>query len=172
MRSDCPAADDWAAMGVPFRYLNATPEPGGPPCSRLLWGPPGSGKTHRAVALLKTARGYVNSARFLALPEVQLARRAAVRVPTDQPLPGDLAIDRGFVVMDDIARDPRITDFWEEFVSGFVMARYNACKPTVFTSNFPLSEIAVRLGQHVTDRIAEMCGPNVEKMAAKDWRRP
>lgn len=166
-----PPAPDWKALGVPARYLNVPAEDLRPDGSRFLWGPPGSGKTWRAVAILKAAHGCGRSVRFLPLPELQLARRAALRLPTGEPLPGDDAITRGFVVMDDLARDPRVTDFWEEFLAGIILARYNSMKPILFTSNFPLSEVQTRLGQHITDRIVEMCENRIEKMDGSNLRR-
>ena len=46
--------------------------------------------------------------------------------------------------------------------------RYGAMLPTFFSSNFPLDELAVRLDDRITSRIAEMC--QVYEIKGRDRR--
>jgi DNA replication protein DnaC len=132
----------------------------------MLIGPPGIGKTHIAVAVLRDvirrtgARGLYYDTRALLRdirttynPQLQLAEMDVIRP----------VMDAEILVLDDLGAE-RLTDWVEETMSMIVNTRYNERRPTIFTSNYEdipdegeLNSLLVRVGFRLHSRLREMC---------------
>jgi len=132
----------------------------------MLIGPPGIGKTHIAVAVLRDvvrrtgARGMYYDTRALLKdirstynPVTHTAEMDVIRPVMDAEL----------LVLDDLGAE-RLTDWVEETMSLIVNTRYNERRPTIFTSNYEdvpdegeLNSLLVRVGFRLHSRLREMC---------------
>lgn len=63
---------------------------------------------------------------------------------------------RRVLILDDIGAE-RATDFVAETLYRIINHRYVNQSPTIFTSNCSLQELADKIGERSTSRIAEMC---------------
>lgn len=167
-----PDLERWQASRIPPKYLDAplsTLKGEEIPRSRFLYGEPGRGKTRAAVGILKRFARRSFGGVFLELVALEGQRRNAVS--TGEEPPGEEFFSAPFLVADDLLRNVRVTDFWAEYVIDLVRSRYNANLPTVWTSNFPLDQVAQTFGDWVAGRIGESCGPRVFEVSGPDWRR-
>lgn len=78
---------------------------------------------------------------------------------------------KGVLILDDIGSE-RITDYVAEVFYLIINHRYNEMKPTIFTSNLKVGELAQRIGDRTASRIVEMCevvqlGGNDRRIQAK-----
>jgi DNA replication protein DnaC len=132
----------------------------------MLIGPPGIGKTHIAVSVLRHvikhtgARGLYYDTRALLRdikstynPVLQLAEMDVIRPVMEAEL----------LVLDDLGAE-RLTDWVEETMSLVVNTRYNERRPTIFTSNYEdipdpgdMNSLLVRVGFRLHSRLREMC---------------
>lgn len=165
-----PDENRWRAARIPGRYFSAPSSllaRDELEASRYLWGPPGHGKTTQAVGILKRWARVRTSVYFVDLPDLELRRRRAVETGEDI---GAEYLSAAFLVADDLCRQPRLTAYWEEYISNLIRERYNFKRPTIWTSNYSLEYAERMLGQSSVSRIKEMCGDRVEKVKARDWR--
>ena len=145
----------------------------------MLIGPPGIGKTHIAVAVLRdvigrtAARGLYYDTRALLRdirstynPVLHMAERDVIRP----------VMEAEVLVLDDLGAE-RLTDGVEETMSLIVNTRYNERRPTIFTSNYEdipdegeLNSLLIRVGFRLHSRLREMCefleydGPDYRNM--------
>jgi DNA replication protein DnaC len=131
-----------------------------------MYGPNGVGKTHLAVGILKAvirekgARAFFFETREL-LREVRNTYNDSVRTTESEILRPVLEAD--LLVLDDLGSEK--TSEWVQETLGLVVnTRYNAKRPTIFTSNLSDNEDSaapdtyiVQLGVRTRSRLLEMC---------------
>lgn len=137
------------------------------PATRGLWisGEPGTGKTHLAVAVLRSAiAGKAATGVFTGAGELLHAIRHTYQGDAGTELSVlDRVTKADVLVLDDIGSD-KPTDWATSTLGSIVNDRYNAERPTIFTSTLvdlkdqtdPRS-IAYVLGVRTRSRLCEMC---------------
>ena len=143
----------------------------------LLIGPPGIGKTHLAVAVLrdviiqKSIRGVYFDTRSL-LSTIRSTYNPVTRTSEADVLEG--VMNAELLVLDDLGAE-RPTDWVEETMNLIVNTRYNDRKPTIFTSNYEdvpdtddIDSLLVRVGFRMHSRLREMC--DFLEYAGPDYR--
>lgn len=138
-----------------------------PVCDKglMIIGPPGIGKTHIAVAVLRDviqaagARGLDDDTRAL-LTLIRSSYDPVIKTaPTDYLRP---CMEADLLVLDDLGAE-RLTDWVEETMSLIVNTRYNNRKLTIFTSNYEdlpgddMNTLLTRVGFRLHSRLREMC---------------
>jgi DNA replication protein DnaC len=131
-----------------------------------LIGPPGIGKTHIAVAVLRKAilekgvhglfydvRDLLRVIRSTYNPVVRTAEMDVLRPVMEAEL----------LVLDDLGAE-KTTEWVEETMNLIVNTRYNERRPTIFTTNYEdlpdeadLETLKVRVGFRMHSRLREMC---------------
>ena len=132
----------------------------------MLIGPPGIGKTHIAVSVLRQAitrtgarglyydtRALLRDIRSTYNPVLQMAEMDILRPVMEAEL----------LILDDLGAE-RLTDWVEETMSLIVNTRYNERRPTIFTTNYEdipeeaeMNSLLVRVGFRLHSRLREMC---------------
>ena len=132
----------------------------------MLIGPPGIGKTHIAVAVLRRvietrgAHGLYYDTRTL-LSSIRSTYNPVIRTAEMDILRP--VMEAELLVLDDLGAE-RLTDWVEETMNLIVNTRYNGRKPTIFTSNYEdnpdkedMNSLFVRIGFRMHSRLREMC---------------
>lgn len=121
----------------------------------LLAGPVGTGKTHLAVAILKTAITKSIPAAMVSVPELLSELRQAMRTGEEKFLANKVTSKR-FLVLDDLGAE-RVTDWTREELYLLVNRRYEEELPTVVTTNCTSAQLVEQVGERTADRLREMC---------------
>ncbi len=131
-----------------------------------LIGPPGIGKTHIAVSVLravvaeKGARGLFYDVRDL-LRIIRSTYNPVVRTAEMDVLRP--VMEAELLVLDDLGAE-KPSEWVEETMNLIVNTRYNERRPTIFTTNYEdspdetqLDSLRVRVGYRMHSRLHEMC---------------
>lgn len=131
-----------------------------------LWGPVGSGKTYAIYAVRQRLHEMGISCRIYSAPEMFDMIRDDYDHKDSFNLERILA-NRGILIIDDLGAE-KASDWVAETMFKIIDKRYREVLPTIITSNLDLGELADRLGDRITSRIAEMC--DVIKLEGSDRR--
>jgi DNA replication protein DnaC len=128
----------------------------------------GTGKTHICYALKKfydragcyTENGFCPGKSLIVWNVVDLIHEIKSdfdRESIDKKrYDSELSRTEKILILDDIGAE-RVTDFVEEKLYYLINNRYINMLPTIFTSNFSITELAGRIGERSASRIVEMC---------------
>lgn len=136
----------------------------------LFLGGAGLGKTHLAIACLrlgahaKGLRGIFHDTRAL-LRRIRQTYDPVTRTTESERDIVGAVIDADLLVLDDLGAE-RVTEWVEEMLHLIVNSRYNARRPTIFTTNYPIEApsqakhaetLIERIGFRMHSRLHEMC---------------
>lgn len=144
----------------------------------MFMGPPGAGKTHLAVAILRHLRLEKGvQARFYDVQDLLRTLQATFdrqsgmsELELLQPV-----LSTEVVLLDDLGLR-QFTPWVEETLTHIIMTRYNERRPTLITTNYPdepgdarTPTLTDRIGPRVRSRLHEMC--HLVSVRAQDFRR-
>ncbi len=147
----------------------------------LLVGPPGTGKTHLAVAALRhlMSRGFEGS--FFDYQNLleRIYAGYSEALGTSNREAYRVALDSEILLLDDLGAH-RINDWVEDTVTSVITYRYNHQKPLIATTNLPDPDLGgmdnthrilleERVGARARSRLFEMCTV-VRMWGAADYR--
>lgn len=153
---------------VPRRYSSARPDKTATAWARavvtnavdtrslLVVGPTGTGKTHYAYAVLRAIAETGTVTSWAAYTAADLYARLRPRTGRDSEAEFENIADTGVLFVDDLAA-AKLTEWTEEVTYRLINHRYEQCKPGIFTSNVPPTELRNALGERIASRLTEMC---------------
>ncbi|QNB46838.1 hypothetical protein BR63_11270 [Thermanaerosceptrum fracticalcis] len=131
----------------------------------LLYGSVGTGKTHLAVGILKTAFHRGLTGVLVKVPDLLEEIRRGYNGEYS-PLEGKVR-NIFLVILDDLGAE-KVTDWVREKLYSIIDHRYENEKPLIITTNCPPSELTERIGVRTADRLREMC--KIVEVQGKSYR--
>lgn len=119
------------------------------------------------IALDKATTKSRPVAEFWNMTRLLYELRNEIRKPQEDSLAESLILRKNLLFIDDIGAE-KVSEWVEEVIYLIVNTRYENNVPIVFTSNYPLSGIAEKVGERVASRIKEMC--HIVKLDGEDRR--
>jgi len=164
---------------VPRRYGAAKPNPiarawaqsvvANPDDTRslLVVGPTGTGKTHYAYSVLRAIAETGRPTGWAAYTAADLYAQLRPRTGRDSEATFESISNTDVLFVDDLGA-AKLTEWTEEVTYRLINHRYEQCRPGIFTSNVPPTQLRDVLGERIASRLTEMC----ERVALKgDDRR-
>ena len=164
--------------GVPKIFLNVElPIDYKKYISLFITGACGTGKTHKAVSLLKGyadslpchnfVSPYKNLPIFITVPELLMKIRSCFSLNECEESIVDKYSNCSLLVLDDIGIE-KTSDWALQTLYIILNNRYSNQLQTIITSNLTIEEIGEKLGDRIASRIAGMC--KIVKLTGKDRR--
>ena len=136
----------------------------------MLYGKPGTGKTHLAAAIANARLASGNHAVFVTVPELLADIRETIGRKEDSSELLELVKDVELLIMDDMGAE-RLTDWVAEQMFSVINARLMRKKQTVVTTNYTPSDLISKMaikdragnilddlpGKRIVSRLTEMC---------------
>lgn len=132
----------------------------------MFTGAVGTGKTHLAAGILKTAYKRSLDGVLISVPDLLNEIRNGFN--NKGPSIEDKLKDKFLVILDDLGAE-NITDWVRENLFTLINHRYENQKPLIITTNCTPAQLTERIGERTTDRLREMC--KVVTVGGKSWRR-
>lgn len=125
--------------------------------SLLLLGSTGVGKTYEAFGAVRDLAVTGVGARWTVTTAADMYGSLRPRHGVDSEAEFDRYRNARLLLIDDLGAARTPTEFTEEINFRLINWRYERHMPTLLTSNVLPAELAARLGDRVTSRLAEMC---------------
>lgn len=135
--------------------------------SLLVVGPTGTGKTHYAYSVLRAVAETGSRASWSAYTAADLYAQLRPRAGRDSEATFESIVGSDVLFVDDLGA-AKLSEWTEEVTYRLINNRYEQCRPSIFTSNVPPTQLRDVLGERIASRLTEMC----ERVALKgDDRR-
>jgi len=117
-----------------------------------ITGAPGTGKTHLAAALVRHLTAQNQAAMFRTCSRIYRELRQCFADGSSERVQMEELFNARFLVLDDLGAGG-LSDFERRTTLEILDERLSACRPTVVTTNWALSEIAARMDDRIGSRL-------------------
>lgn len=136
--------------------------------SLLVMGATGTGKTFEAYGAMRLTSALGLHSRWVVISAADLYAKLRPRHGVDSEAEFERVAKAPMLAVDDLGA-AKTSEWVEEVNFRLVNTRYEAVRPTLFTSNVPPAQLAAVLGDRVASRLTEMTKRVV--ITGKDRRR-
>ncbi|MFJ5644102.1 ATP-binding protein [Streptomyces sp. NPDC093223] len=124
--------------------------------SLLVVGPTGTGKTHYAYSVLRAVAETGSRNGWASYTAADLYAQLRPRTGRDSEATFETIAGTDVLFVDDLGA-AKLTEWTEEVTYRLINHRYEQCKPGIFTSNVPPTQLRDALGERIASRLTEMC---------------